>query len=235
MFFQSADAAGGLAHGLQSWQWIHPCREVARAARRVRNKRHCVPPPWPRPAPSRGRGGQAAIDPVRHAARRHRRSRTPLPPRSSRAGAGELGCGRRERRPAAPARRGSGMRIDMRTDRRKPTAPTVPTRSSRSRMRSPRRSPTPTEADTAEGRGDEDKPTGLDAIDSALLAAATDASAEQQPGVSGPSSGAGRAGRDARRCPPPGPPTRKPRTSPPRWTPPVDAARRSAARTVADE
>ncbi len=41
------------------------------------------------------------------------------------------------------------------------------------------------EANTAEGRRDEDKPTGLDAIDSALLAAATDASTEQQPGVSG--------------------------------------------------
>jgi flagellar hook-length control protein FliK len=41
------------------------------------------------------------------------------------------------------------------------------------------------EANAAEGRGDEDKPTGLDAIDSTQLTTATDASAEQQPGVSG--------------------------------------------------
>jgi flagellar hook-length control protein FliK len=90
--------SGALARGLQNDRRIHPCREVARVARRVSSQRRSVAPPQSEPAPPRPGHRAAPLEPVRGAARRHRhRGCSPRPPASSGSGSDPQSNGRARR------------------------------------------------------------------------------------------------------------------------------------------
>src|ERR1700704_4527675 len=109
-----------MARGLQNRRRVHPCREVARAARRVRSQRRPVASTLSELAPPRGDQRQEPVEPVRGPV-----GCPPSPPdRPDRGQRPQAGAAAESNsRPYDPPRRNDNDEGHAPTDRQRPDTP----------------------------------------------------------------------------------------------------------------